>query len=212
MVSTVAELSRRLKRPPAAIGLPRLVLLTDTRRLADPLPAAAAIPTGSAVILRHYDDPGRRDLAIALATLCRRRGLRLLIGADVDLALAVGAAGVHLRERDADSGDGSWRHRCRPEWLVTVAAHSAQALVRAARAGADAALLSPVFSTASHPDVMPLGPIRFARLARTSPLPVYALGGVTAATAGRLKNAPAAGFAGIVGMIPTARTHADTAG
>ncbi len=45
-------------------------------------------------------------------------------------------------------------------------------LFSAARAGADAALLSPVFWTASHPLAPALGPLRFAAWCRSSPLPV----------------------------------------
>ena len=68
--------------------------------------------------------------------------------------------------------------RWQREWLVTAAVHSPAALRAAAAAGADAALLSPIFATASHPDVRTLGLQRFAALAQASPLPVYALGGI----------------------------------
>jgi thiamine-phosphate pyrophosphorylase len=70
-------------------------------------------------------------------------------------------------------------------------------LWRARRAGADAALVGPVFATASHPGARPLGPLLFAALARLSPLPVYALGGIEETTARRLKAAGAQGFAAI---------------
>jgi thiamine-phosphate pyrophosphorylase len=50
----------------------------------------------------------------------------------------------------------------------------------AARLGADAALLSPVFPTRTHPGGAVLGPVRFRLLARHSRLPVIALGGMTA--------------------------------
>ena len=63
--------------------------------------------------------------------------------------------------------------------------------------GADAVLVSPVFPTASHPGGRTLGLLRFARLARASRLPVYALGGISAASQRRLKNLPIAGIAGI---------------
>ena len=53
----------------------------------------------------------------------------------------------------------------------------------ARRAGADAAVLGPVFASASHPAAPSLGASRFAALVRASPLPVYALGGIDAAAA-----------------------------
>ncbi len=176
--------------------------MTDERRLPDPVAAVEALPRGSAVILRHYTAPGRHLLARRLAAVCAVRGIRLLIGGDAGLAQAVGAQGVHLPEYLARRGACPRR---RPGWLVTAAAHSPAALCRAARAGADAALLSPVFPTASHPGVPPLGPWRFAAWCRRSPIPVYALGGVSAANARRLILAGAVGLAGIDGLSDSAR-------
>jgi len=73
--------------------------------------------------------------------------------------------------------------------------------VRAARAGADAALLSPVLPTASHPGARVLGAVRFAALCARAPLPVYALGGIGRGTARRLHGARVAGIAAIGGVI-----------
>ena len=74
----------------------------------------------------------------------------------------------------------------------------------AASAGADAALLAPVFATASHPDARALGPHRFAALSRQSRLPVYALGGIDRDRAQLLQGTGAVGIAGIGGLIPQA--------
>ncbi|MBM3519127.1 MAG: thiamine phosphate synthase, partial [Alphaproteobacteria bacterium] len=62
---TLARLAARLKQRRQS-RLPALVLLSDSLRLPDPLPAAACLPRGAAVILRHYDDPKRPALALAL--------------------------------------------------------------------------------------------------------------------------------------------------
>ncbi len=194
---TLASLARELNST-APRGLPALILLSDRRRLADPVAAAARLPRGAAVILRHYDAPDRADLARRLARTCRARGIVLLVAGDGALAAAVGAAGLHLPE--ARIGEcRSWRRR-RPNWLITAAAHSLPALRRARRAGADAALLSPVFATASHPGARPIGAVAFARLVRASRLPVYALGGVNRATAPRLRGSGAVGIAAISGI------------
>ena len=199
-MGTLAEAAARLKQA-AGSRLPALVLMTDEARLADPLPAARALPAGSGVILRHYGAPERASLARRLAAIARRRGLVLLVGEDPALARRVGAHGVHLPERSIGrAGAVRWQR----EWLITAAAHSPAALRAAAAAGADAALLSPVFATASHPDVRALGPQRFAALARASPLPVYALGGVDGTRARLLQGSGAVGIAGIGGLIPQA--------
>ena len=223
VVATLAELARRLKfrgrlgRVNSRAALPPLILMTDTARLPDPTAIMSLLPAGTAVILRGAQTPKHRELARRLALACRRRRLRLLIAGDARLAAAIGAGGVHLPEAMATRGPGPWSRLARPDWIVTAAAHGPSALWRALRAGADAALLSPVFPTESHPGAPPLGPLRFALWCRRSPLPVYALGGIEASTARRLTASGAAGFAGTGGIgdakkRPTASPIARRAG
>ncbi len=69
--------------------------------------------------------------------------------------------------------------------------------MRARRAGADAAFVSPVFASASPSAGRPLGALRFAELVRGARLPVYALGGIDAAAARRLARSGAAGLAAV---------------
>lgn len=177
-----------------ARALPPLILMTDPSRLPDPEAASARLPPGSGVILRAYRDPERTRLAEALAELARRHHLRLLIANDAALAQRVGAAGVHLSEVELGRAPFIRREH---DGLITGAAHSLAALEVAARAGIDAALLSPVFATASHPERVPLGLHGFAALALRARLPVYALGGITARNAPRLLATRAIGIAGI---------------
>ena len=188
---TLTDLARRRKPRPG--GLPRLWLMTDERRLPDPAAAIRALPRGAGVIFRHYGDPDRASRARQLARLCRSHGLLLLVAGDAGLAAAVGAAGLHLPEVMAWKIAG-WRRR-RPRWLITAAAHGAPALRRTA--APDAILLSPLFATESHAGDRPLGIARFAALARRSPVPVYALGGITAASLPRLNGLSLAGVAAI---------------
>lgn len=191
--------------------LPLIILVTDKTRLPDPAAAIRRLPRGSAVILRHYGQPDRHALAHRLASLCRRRGVRLLIAGNWRLAAAVGAGGVHLPEAATRQGPMAWGGKSalrRPGFLVTAAAHSPAALWRAKRAGADAALLSPVFATASHPGAKGIGVLRFAAWCRQAPLPVYALGGIDRQTACRLMNADTAGFAAIGALAGIADARA----
>lgn len=193
---TLANLARRKKRG----AMPPVILVTDEARLPDPTAAMQRLPAGAGVLLRHYGTPGRTTLARRVAALARQRHLILLVaGADWRLAAAAGAHGVHLPEaiarRLADPGLRLWHRRGH---LLTVAAHDPAALARAARLGADAALLSPVFPTASHPGAPTLGALRFALWAGRAALPVLALGGVNHTTARSLRHA--AGVAAIGGL------------
>lgn len=175
-------------------------MVTDEARLPDPRPAIMTLPKGSGVIFRHYASPGRAKLAAALAAICRRRRLLFIVGGDARLALKVRADGLHLRERDLAQPVPRFARRL----LITAAAHSCRALIRAKRAGVDAALLGPVFPTASHPGAPALGLLRFAAMARKGGLPIYALGGIGPGNARRLIGTGAAGIAALAAFAADA--------
>ncbi len=176
-------------------ALPPMLFVTDPQRTPDPLAVAARLPRGAGVIYRAFGAADALERALALRRLAERRGLVLLIGADVGLAARVAAHGVHLPERHLAMGL-ALRQR-RPDWLITGAAHSAPALHAAGRADLDAALVSPVFPSNSPSAKGVLTPVRLARLTAQAHLPVYALGGVSAATAPRLIGTGAAGLAAV---------------
>lgn len=202
-MASLAEAARRLKGRAGRSRLPACIMIAESERLADPEAAVASLPRGATVILRDYAAPDRPARAARLAGLCRRRGLLLLIAGDARLAAAIGANGLHLPEWQVAGGDRRWRLWRKPGWLVTAAAHSPGAIARAHRAGCDAVLLSPIFPTASHPGARPLGPLLFARWERAGGVPVYALGGMTAATTRRLAGSGACGVAAIGGFRTT---------
>ncbi|MEE8438356.1 MAG: thiamine phosphate synthase, partial [Micropepsaceae bacterium] len=169
------KLARLAQRLNACCGqpLPALILMTtDDKRLPDPLAAAQALPRGSAVILRHRDDEERAHLGEALVKLTRQSNLMLLIAGDTGLARRLNADGVHFSESQIDEvAPCRTRH---PNWIITAAAHSERALLRAKRAGADASLFAPVFPTKSHPRKSAFGLTRFRLVAARAPLPLYA--------------------------------------
>jgi thiamine-phosphate pyrophosphorylase len=178
-----ANLSKQQRRLNADMPL---VLMTDDRK-ADWAGAAARLPRGSIVIVRARDAKKRAALAETLHGLAP-----LLIADDPALAQEIGAAGLHLpqaRMREAHH----WRGR-RPDWIITSSAHCLAALMHAHVL--DAVFLSPVFATASHADARPLNPARAAFIAGAAPVPVYALGGITARNAPLLANA----FSGIAAI------------
>lgn len=206
LANAAANLKRRAQRRFAARvrHMPSVWLMTDEARLADPEAALAQLPRGAGLILRHYSDVNRLALANRLSTLCRRRGIALMIAGDWRLAATVSAAGIHLAEYAARSGPGAggrlWLrrlHRRGQARLLTVTAHNATGLRRAEALQASAAVLAPVFVTASHPGRRPLGATRAAAMTGAVRIPVLALGGITAATVSRLRHGGYAGVAGI---------------
>lgn len=201
---TIAKLAGPLNWPRAVRGyprgggaaLPRFFLFTDQHRLADPAPLLPHLPRGAVVVLRHTDAAELARLARRIVPRAHALGLKVLLAGDLRAALKLNCDGVHLSEARARRGPPR-PATLPPGFLITAAAHGPRGLWRAARAGADLAFLSPVFATPSHPQAWALGVLRFARMARLSPVPVAALGGVTAPGARRLRPGPAFALAAI---------------
>jgi thiamine-phosphate pyrophosphorylase len=183
---TGAKLARQQSRLNAAMPL---VLFTDDSGR-DWRAAARRLPRGSIVVIRGRDEQVRAALLEILAPL---PGLRLLVADDPELAAA--ADGLHLPEARARAA-AHWRAR-HPGWIITASAHSLRALMTLTHV--DAAFLSPVFATASHPGAPVLSPARAGFIAAAAPVPVYALGGVDGRSATRLPRA-FAGIAAIAGL------------
>jgi thiamine-phosphate pyrophosphorylase len=188
----LARAAARLKAD-AHTRLPALVLMTDEARLPDPLAAARALPRGSMVIVRATARERRERLSGALLRLARTRGLAVIVAGDPALAARLGADGFHLPEARIHEAT-AW-HARHPALLITTAAHSLRALVRAQALPVDAVLLSAVFATQSHPGRAALTPVRANAIASNARVPVYALGGIDAHNVALLH-----GFAGIAAI------------
>lgn len=120
---------------------------------------------------------------------------RLLVNDRLDVARTCGADGVHL---PADSLPiAAVRKFVGGEWIVGAACHSVEEVIQAAEAGADHVLVAPVFDTASKPGMKPMGLGRFTEICHRSPIPVFALGGVSLENARSCVDAGAKGLAGI---------------
>jgi len=112
--------------------------------------------------------------AEAVRRIAGQRGALVLINDSEDIARRGGADGLHLSAaRLAACGQ-------RPDFAwVGASCHDAEELRRAGELGLDYALLGPVLPTPTHPEAPGLGWAEFARLITDTPLPVFALGGMT---------------------------------
>ncbi|WP_082564675.1 thiamine phosphate synthase [Caulobacter sp. Root1472] len=175
--------------------LPNLLFFTDPARTPDPERIVERLPAGAAVVFRAF---GAADAVVQgrrLREISRRRGLMLLVGAEPALALAVEADGLHLPERLASTLPGL--RQTHPGWLITIAAHGLDAARGGAAAGADALVVSPVFPSRSPSAGAPLGVEGLKRIVEGVQTPVYALGGVRADTAARLRDTGIVGIAAV---------------
>jgi thiamine-phosphate pyrophosphorylase len=179
-------------------ALPRLLFFTDPLRTPDLEAVARTLPRGSAIVFRAFGAPDAAERGRRLRQIARERGLTLLIGADAELARAVGAHGVHLPERLAVQARRL--KAANPGWIVTTAAHSAMAARQGLAAGADAVVVSAIFRSNSPSAGLAIGPLRLALLVQRAGGPVYALGGLNNKTARRLKDAGLVGLAAVEGL------------
>ncbi len=123
---------------------------------------------------------------------------RLLINSRADVALAVGADGVHLRSKDITPKD------VRQIWsaanasvdpIVAVSCHSDAEVVAAEKAGADFVVFGPTFAKRGGPET--LAGLELLRAVCRYRIPVLALGGVMPENARLCTQAGAKGVAGI---------------
>lgn len=153
--------------------LPHIWLISDERNDRRLERALMRLPRGSGFIYRHYhlDEAARWERFQDL--------LRISRGCDHWVILADSA--LTAREWGADGTYGAplsqWPRRRDMIHLATV--HDMSELRQANLSGANAALISPVFTTRSHPGAEVLGPARFRLLAKQAQMPVIALGGMT---------------------------------
>lgn len=146
--------------------------------------------------------PAQQDLHQALKTVlarCHAVGARVLINSVHPEAWWHEADGVHLRSQDA--ADLTNRPILDKGKRVGVSTHNLAELEHARTLDADFAVLGPVLPTASHPEHPGIGWDSFAQLNAQAGLPVFALGGQSAATLAHAQSVGGHGFAGIRGWI-----------
>ena len=126
---------------------------------------------------------------------------RIIVNDRFDIAVAAGAAGVHLGgESIAVSEAVQWRRsgNAPPEFLIGVSCHELEEGLEAERAGASYVFFGPVYDTPSKRTFGPAqGIARLTDVCRAVRIPVIAIGGLTEENAPEALKAGAAGIAAI---------------
>jgi thiamine-phosphate pyrophosphorylase len=161
----------------------KVYLITDRKlfpedRLLDSL--EAALQGGVRDLqLREKDLPLKdlHSLAVVLRQMTERYGARLYINDRVDIALMVGADGVHLPETGMPANEVK---ACYPHLLVGVSTHTLEGAKQAQKDGADFITFSPIFETPSKKEYGPPQGLELLRaVCREVKLPVLGLGGIS---------------------------------
>jgi thiamine-phosphate pyrophosphorylase len=173
----------------------------QTRRdlVADVAAALAGGVTCVQLRAKRLTDREATELARRLRELCRRSGAWFLVNDRLDIALAVGADGVHLGVDDLPVAEA--RRVAGPEFVIGFSPESDQQTAEAAAAGADYLGVGPVYATGTKLDAgAPIGLETLCQRVSIAGIPVVGIGGITPETAADVIAAGAAGVA-VVGAI-----------
>lgn len=139
------------------------------------------------------------DEALQLKALCDSFNVPLIINDRLDIAMAVGAAGVHLGQDDLPCAAA--RRILGEDYIIGVSAHNPAEARAALLCGADYLGCGAVFGTATKADVKKLGTDGLAAICKAKGLPVVGIGGVTADNYREVRAAGADGAAIVSGIL-----------
>lgn len=137
--------------------------------------------------------------ALQLKALCDSFNVPLIINDRLDIAMAVGAAGVHLGQDDLPCAAA--RKILGEDYIIGVSAHNPAEAKAALQSGADYLGCGAVFGTATKADVQKLGTDGLAAICKAKGLPVVGIGGVTADNYREVRAAGADGAAIVSGIL-----------
>jgi len=136
-----------------------------------------------------------KAFALACQQLCEQYSVPFIVNDDINLAIEVGADGIHIGQEDGYIS--AVRDKVGPDMLIGVSTHNVAEAIAAADAGADYIGLGPVYETQSKTDTQPvIGLETIREVASLLPgLPIVAIGGISERRAGAIIKAGASGVA-----------------
>ena len=162
-----------------------------------PLAISQAIQGGVTLVQLRLKDRTDREIihhAQSIQGICRDHRIPLIINDRIDIALAIGADGVHLGVDDLPLEAAS---ALAPErFAIGFSPETEEQLISAQSRGATYLGVGPVFATSTKPDAGdPLGLPEFQRRCQQVSIPVVGIGGITARNAPDVMRHGAAGVA-----------------
>ena len=162
-----------------------------------------AVAGGVTCVQLREKNCGTREFmeeARAVRAATRALGVPLIVNDRVDVALAIGADGVHLGQQDMAIADA--RRLGPPGWIIGVSAETVADAVRADKEGADYIGVSPVFATPTKIDTAPpLGLSGLRQMRAATKIPLVAIGGIHAGNARDVIRAGADGLAVVSAIV-----------
>jgi thiamine-phosphate pyrophosphorylase len=163
-----------------------------------------------AVQLRRKEASARElfPLAKIIREIADRVGAALFVNDRADVALAAGAAGVHLAGHSLPVAAA--RAVLPPPLKVGVSCHGVAEAIQAQTEGADYVFLGTIFPSPSKADAKPVGLEELSRARREVTIPIIAIGGITLENVGAVLSAGADGVA-VISAIAAQRSPREAA-
>lgn len=166
------------------------------------LEVLAAVLAGGAKIIqlreKHWDKKDLYELAIEFRKRTRSHDALLIINDHVDVALAVGADGVHLGQEDLPIRAA---RNIAPELIIGASSHNLMEALKAEQDGADYVNIGPIFPTKTKENTVPfLGPEAISEIGPQLTVPFTTMGGIHPDNIGRVLEAGARRVAMITGI------------
>lgn len=182
-----------------------LYLCTDRRLMTSPTIEASvesALRGGTTVIqLREKDCSSREfyELGLRVKKITERYNAPLIINDRVDIALAVGAAGVHVGQGDLPCK--VVREIVGPDMIVGVSAATLDEAVRAEEDGADYLGVGAMYATATKTDTRPVSMEELLKIRAAVKIPIVVIGGINKQTLGNFKGTGVDGLAVVSAIV-----------
>lgn len=182
-----------------------LYLCTDRRLMTSPTIEASvesALRGGTTVIqLREKDCSSREfyELGLRVKKITDAYHAPLIINDRVDIALAVGAAGVHVGQGDLPCK--VVREIVGPDMIVGVSAATLDEAVQAEEDGADYLGVGAMYATATKTDTRPVSMEELLKIRAAVKIPIVVIGGINKQTLGNFKGTGVNGLAVVSAIV-----------
>ncbi len=185
----------------------KLYLITDRKLFAGEYSLFTgiedALKAGVKVIQLREKDLGIRELlgmAYKMRELTKKHNAKLFINDRIDIALAVGADGVHLGQQSIPAH--AVRKMVKDKLMIGVSTHNVSEAVEAEKGGADFITLGPIYQTSSKLKYgKPIGVDAIRKVKSSVSIPVFAIGGIKEDKIKEVMDAGAGGVALISGIL-----------
>ncbi len=134
------------------------------------------------------------DFAVQCQSLCKAYKVPFIVNDDVELAIKIGADGIHAGQDDRPLSELKQSFR---DKIIGVSVHTPLEMAAAVAGGADYVGIGPIYETRSKPDAQPAGGVHFLQQMRTmyGDYPIVGIGGITVWNSADVRRAGADGVA-----------------